>query len=567
MRSRANETERLGQTGVWDFAPASGRLTWSEGTYRIFGLPPGSGITLGQALSFYPAEHRATISASVADAEARGQNFDHTTPFVGATGAAGWVRSLGYTETDASGVKHVFGFIRDVTLEVSTERQLRRMADHDALTGVSNWRSFHRRFEDAVEVTNGAGLALVVLDVDHFKSVNDRHGHAVGDQLLVEFARRLASGVRPCDTVARIGGDEFAVILPGLSGRAAVASRMTTLLGLFETPIETSAGRLDVGISLGAAHYPEGGVTPDELLKNADIALYQAKSNGRGQACVFRRGLGAIAEDRLGLLSDVRTALARGQLEVFYQPIIDLRTGIVRGLEALVRWRHPSRGLLAPAAFQPALEDAALSAEIGDFVLARSLGQMRAWTDAAEPVTCLNVNVSEGQLRQGDGLVQRVLGLLREFALTPDRLKLELLETAFLGRQADAVARTIRALQDNGIVVALDDFGTGYASLTHLKQFHVGRIKIDRSFIKDVCDDPSDAAITRAIIDLSRNLGIRVTAEGIELPEQLAFLHAAGCDCGQGYLFSRPMAAESVPGFLGDWYGGTGEALLGVAHP
>ena len=570
LRSRATHIERLGQTGIWDFEPVSGRLVWSDGTYRIFGVPPEAGITIDQAVAFYPVERHADIMAGVGEAATHGCGFDLMLPFTSAIGAPGWVRSLGYTEHDPDGVQHVFGFVRDVTREVTTERQLRQLAERDALTDVWNRRAFMDRLGDAVAAVGagaGGGLTLVVLDVDHFKDINDVHGHAVGDQLLFEMSRRLTASVRPTDTVARLGGDEFAVILPGLSGDATVSRRVAMILSLFETPIDTTAGPLEIGISLGAAQFPEAGATPDELLRDADVALYQAKSVGRGQACVFHPGLGTEAAERLGLLAEVRAALGCGQMEVYYQPIIDLWTGVVRGLEALVRWRHPTRGLLTPAAFLPALADPALSVEIGNFVLARGLAQLRAWLDAGEPVTCLNVNVSEGQLRRGETLVQRVLKLLHDAGIAPDRLKLELLESAFLGRQADAVAQTIRQLQGHGIVVALDDFGTGYASLTHLKQFAVGRIKIDRSFVADVCDDASDAAIAHAIINLGRNLGIRVTAEGIETPEQLAFLLAAGCDCGQGYLFARPMPAERVPAFLADWYGGAGRALLGVAPP
>jgi diguanylate cyclase (GGDEF)-like protein len=403
---------------------------------------------------------------------------------------------------------------------------------------------------------------VLLLDVDHFKEVNDVHGHAAGDQLLRELARRLCSGVRPEDTVARFGGDEFAMILAGVADEMTVRRRLAEIVELFATPVELSTGPLDIAISLGAALYPAGGETADELLHSADIALYQAKSFGRRQACVFHPGLGDEIEARLGLLSDARAGLARGQFEVFYQPIVDLRTADVRALEALVRWHHPTRGLLTPAAFPPVLADPALAWEIGDFVIARSLRQLRKWLDAGAPACCIQVNVSASQLRRGDELVGRIMSLLRECGLTPDRLRLELLEGAFVGRQAEAVAHTLKLLKSEGVVIALDDFGTGYASLTHIKQFDVGRIKIDRSFIAGVCNAASDAAITRAIIDLGRNLNIRVTAEGVEEPAQLAFLMAAGCDCGQGYLFGRPMPAADLPAWLAEWCGGRGAAIL-----
>lgn len=260
----------------------------------------------------------------------------------------------------------------------------------------------------------------------------------------------------------------------------------------------------------------------------------------------------------------MRLGLRRDEFDVFYQPIVDLRTLIVRGLEALVRWRHPTRGLLSPAAFAQALADPVLSARIGSFAMARSLRQMREWIDAGQPVACVNVNISESQLLHGDELFRQVVATLKAHDLAPDRLKLEILESAFLSHQPDAIAATLARLQRLGVVVALDDFGTGYASLTHLKQFNVGRIKIDQSFIRGFCTDASNLAITRAIIDLGCNLGMRVVAEGIEELSQLALLLTARCDCGQGYLFSRPMPAEAVPDFLSRWQQ-EGPALLAAA--
>lgn len=561
----AEQTEWLGRIGSWDLDVETATLSWSEGTYRIFGLDPAVPVTLDQTLSFYPDEPRAVIDAMLRKAAESGEPFDFTVPHTTVDGASRWVRAIGQMINDEDGRRRLVGVMRDVTSERGTEERLRYLAGHDPLTGLCNRRTFLERLDAALQTTEGGDTALMLIDIDHFKSVNDLHGHGVGDALLRETARRLRSGVRGTDTVARIGGDEFAVIVEGVQTEVDVEARLNSVVRLFDSPIELASGPFCIGISAGIATSRHRAMNADQLLKDADQALYQAKNLGRGQGFVFTAALGASMEQRLRIRMDVRVALQRDELDIFYQPIMDLRTLAIRGLEALIRWRHPERGALTPAAFLPALADPALSFDIGNFVLANSLRQMRAWIDAGVAAACVNVNVSESQLLRGEELFETVAGLLKQNGLAPDRLKLELLESAFLGRQNDAVAATVARFNQYGVVVALDDFGTGYASLTHLKQFAVGRIKIDQSFMRDLGVDPGNTAITRAIIDLSRSLGLRVTAEGIETKAQLAFLLAAGCDCGQGYLFSRPMPADQVPGFVRRWHNG-GSDIVAAAR-
>ena len=550
----AEQIERLARIGRWEVDLATSVPSWSAGTYRIFGLDPSVPVTLEQAIALYAPEVRAQLEAMIGEAVASGTPYDFTLPHLTADGEQRWVRAIGQVEAAPDGRRLLIGVVRDVTDERAAEQRLRQLADDDALTGLCNRRVFLERLGRALATVGmTAGLALLLLDIDRFKQINDRHGHAAGDAVLVEVARRLRAGVRASDIVARLGGDEFAVILYGVATRDDAERRLQMLLALFEVPAELASGPLALGVSLGGSLFPDGGATEAALLRSADVALYQAKSLGRGQACLFDRTLEVDMQQRAGLLAQVRAALAAGELCLFYQPIIDLRTLAVRGLEALIRWRHPQRGLLGPAEFAAALADPALSAEIGSFVLSDSLRQMRRWIDAEAPVFCVNVNISESQLRDGGALFDQIVALLAAQRLSPDRLKLEILESAFLGHAPEAIAETLARLQRHGIVVALDDFGTGYASLTHLKQFDVGRIKIDRSFIQGLGADASSTAIVRAIVDLGRNLGIRVTAEGIETVDQLAALVQTGCDCGQGYLFSTPMPAERVPGFLRRW--------------
>ncbi len=436
------------------------------------------------------------------------------------------------------------------------------LAHQDVLTGLPNRRAFEAHIDHSCAGRTSETLAVCIIDVDRFKAVNDAHGHAVGDKLLQETGRRLSKSVRTTDFVARLGGDEFAIVLHGMSDKADLRRRASAIVEEARRPFDADGIVLEPSVSVGACLSGARVTTSDALLKNADVALYKAKLDGRDRFCVFQPSLRKHVDAHGRLLDEVRIGLARNQFEAYYQPVVDLRTQIVRGWEALARWRHPKRGLLLPRSFLPALADPNMSVVLDDFMLDTSLRQMRQWLDGGVPVTCAGVNVSEAQLKRPD-LVPRIEALLRHHQLTPDRLKIEVLETAFIGQSMNAVAATIDQLAELGVVSALDDFGTGYASLKHLKQFRVERIKIDRTFVANLGSDSYDDAIVRCILALGRDLGIRITAEGIETTEQLQMLRHLGCDCGQGYLFGRPMHPDDVPGFLTRWHGEDAGKLLG----
>lgn len=557
----AEQVERLVRLGSFEVDFDTGVLTWSAGTYAIFGVPAGSPVTVEQALGFYDPETRAEISLHLAAAQRSGEAYDRTVPFRSSAGEARWARMIAQIETVA-GSSRLVGVIRDITSERDAEERLRLQAHEDILTGLPNRRALQGHLDQVLAQQRGCMMALCVIDVDRFKSVNDAHGHAVGDRLLQAIGDRLKSAVRTDDVVARLGGDEFAIVLHGMRDKADLRLRAAAIVEAAREPLTIDAVALTPSVSVGTCLGGRKAASADVLLKQADIALYKAKLNGRDQFCLFQPRFRKEVDNHGRLLDEVRVGLARDQFEVHYQPVVDLRTQIVRGWEALVRWRHPTKGLLLPGRFLPALEDPKTSVAIDDFVLATSLRQMRHWIDGGVPVTCAGVNVSEAQLKRPD-LVPVIMTLLEQYRLTPDRLKIEVLETAFVGQSTKAVAATIDRLARLGVVSALDDFGTGHASLTHLKQFRVERIKIDRSFVANVGASGFDQAIVRCIITLGRDLGIRITAEGIETVEQLRFLRDLGCDCGQGYLFGRPMHPDDVPGFLARWHAGEGARLLG----
>lgn len=553
-RRKVEQAERLVKLGSFECDLDTHVLDWSDGAYAIFGADPGEPITFDQAMDFYDEATQRTIVEGVAVARATDEPFFFEVPFRSATGAAKWVRMIGQVEL-VHGAPKLVGVMHDITRERDVEDRLRQQANQDVLTGLPN----RRAFED--HLAQGAvRMGLCLIDIDHFKAVNDSHGHAVGDRLLQTVARRLASAVRSTDLVARLGGDEFAVVLDGLHGEAQLRRRAAALVEAVHRPFIDKGTTIEPSISVGACL--AGADDGETLLRRADIALYKAKVEGRRRFCVFEPHMIRNVDAHERLLDDVRAGLAAGDFEVHYQPIVDLRSQVIRGWEALVRWRHPVQGLLLPGRFAAALADPHTSVAIDDFVLTTSLRQMRLWLDAGVPVTCAGVNVSEAQLKRPD-LVTTIESLLQQYGLTPDRLKLEVLETAFVGQSVVAIAETIDRLARLGVVCALDDFGTGYASLTHLKQFRVERIKIDRSFVAHLGASGFDEAIVRCMTTLGRDLGIRITAEGIETEEQLELLRRLDCDCGQGYLFGRPMPADQVPGFLDRWQAAEARRLLG----
>ena len=558
---KAEQVERLVKVGSFEIDVETDTLTWSNGTYAIFGLPTGVPVSHEQALGCYDVDVRHEINRYLAAAAASGEPYDLTVPFRSMSGDAGWVRM--FAQVDSSGgSKRLIGVIQDITRERETEERLRQLANQDVLTGLPNRRAFEAHIDHTFTERTNDVLAVCIIDVDRLKAVNDAHGHAVGDRLLQEVGRRLPTAVRPTDFVARLGGDEFAIVLHGMSNKADLRRRAAAIVEKARQPFDADGTMREPSVRVGACLSGAKVTTADALLKNADIALYKAKLDGRDQFCLFQPRLRKHVDDHGRLLDEVRTGFARNQFEAHYQPIIDLRSRIVRGWEALARWRHPKRGLLLPGSFLPALADPKMSVVIDDFMLDTSLRQMRQWLDGGVPVTCAGVNVSEAQLKRPD-LVARITSLLRHYRLTPDRLKIEVLETAFIGQSMSAVAATIDQLAKLGVVSALDDFGTGYASLKHLKQFRVERIKIDRTFVANLGNDSYDDAIVRCILTLGRDLGIRITAEGIETIEQLRMLRHLGCDCGQGFLFGRPMHPDDVPGFLARWHGEDAAKLLG----
>ena len=423
------------------------------------------------------------------------------------------------------------------------EEQLQRQVYHDTLTGLPNRLLFQDRLALAVAQAHrhGNGLAVLFLDVDRFKVINDSLGHSVGDRLIREVAVRLRSCLREGDTVARLGGDEFTLLLPDVGQAVDAAKVAKKVLDVVRMPFELDGRELFVTSSLGISLYPDDGRDAETLVKNADAAMYRAKEQGRDLYQLYTPALNATALERLALESSLRKALAHSELLLHYQPILDVATRRVHGVEALLRWRHPELGLVPPGDFIPLAEVTGLILAIGPWVLRAACAQARAWQDL-QPGLRMAVNLSARQFQEA-GLVGHVTDALADTGLDPHCLQLEITESSAM-QNAQTAIQTLRELKALGVGLSIDDFGTGYSSLSYLKRFPIDTLKIDQSFIRDIGTDPDDAAIASAIIALAHTLKLTVVAEGVETADQLEFLTRHGCDRTQGYFFSRPLAAE-----------------------
>ena len=448
--------------------------------------------------------------------------------------------------------------IRDVTEQRRADARIAHMAHHDSLTGLPNRVLLHKRLGQALaRGRRGEGAALFYLDLDHFKSVNDSLGHAMGDALLRAVTARLEARCPEPDTVARLGGDEFALILAAPSTAdvgALVMDRAAGLIEALSAPYDIDGTPLVIGASIGIALIPQDGEDANDLLKKADIALYNAKAEGRGHCRRFLPAMEARLLARRLLEQDLRQALASDAFEVFYQPIMDLASGGLAGFEALLRWRHPERGLVSPADFIPAAEEMGLIVPLGRWVLRQACAEAAGWPAG----TKLAVNLSPVQFASGT-LVQDVVEALRDSGLSPDRLELEITETLLL-EDTEATLAIMHELRDLGLSVAMDDFGTGYSSLGYLRRFPFDKVKIDRSFIAGLGQNAGSEAIVIAVLELCRTLGIRTTAEGVETAAQLAVLRRERCAEAQGYLFSPARPGSEVLALCAALAGASAEA-------
>ena len=439
----------------------------------------------------------------------------------------------------------------DVSMARALSLKMYHLAQHDGLTDLPNRMLLDDRLAQAITLChrNQQKLAVLFLDLDRFKHINDTLGHDFGDRVLRNAAQRLLQCVRSSDTVSRQGGDEFVIVLSEIAHSQDAEGCAAKILSALSVPVRIDEHDLYITASIGIATYPDDGNDAETLLKHADLAMYHAKANGFNTFQFFEPGMNARAAERQLLENGLRHAIEREQFVLHYQSKINLATGAIVGVEALVRWCHPERGLILPGQFLAIAEESGLIVPIGRWVMTECCNRARAWRDAGLPPIRMAINISAVELRT-KGFVSGVRAMLTQAKLEPSDLELELTET-FLLQNADSTAAVLEALKDVGVRLALDDFGTGYASLSHLRRFPIDTLKIDRSFVRDIAMDSDDASIVRAVIGMGKSLDMQVVAEGVETSEQFDFLRQQGCPEGQGYYFSEPIVAAEFARNLG----------------
>jgi diguanylate cyclase (GGDEF)-like protein/PAS domain S-box-containing protein len=536
---------------TWTADPQGHFLDMSPRLQALTGVRLGSVFEAEGAKSFHP-EDIVLVRQQWAQSLATGEPFDQELRLCLLDGSHRWLRVRAAPRRDDNGsILRWYGTAEDIDDRKLAEEQLQWAAYHDDLTGLANRRLFVERLNQALAQAAGSrhSVGLLVMDLDHLKTINDRFGHDAGDALLREFATRLCAIVRTTDTVARLGGDEFAIILADIPGEGYVRRTARAILAQMQEPLRHRGRTLDCRTSIGGTIAAGPEMTVEELQKQADLALYRCKTNRRGTFKMFRPDMREEAQKTASALEIARKAVTADWIVPFYQPKVDLASGRLVGFEALLRWCHPRMGIQSPDTIAPAFEDTELGRAIGSRMLSSVLNDMRGWLDAGLEIGRIAINASTAEFRHDD-YAERMLEELARAGLPTSCLELEVTESVFLGRSAGHVERALRTLSTAGVTIALDDFGTGYASLAHLKQFPVNVIKLDRSFVSGMEVDAGNAAIVKAVLGLGQSLGITVVAEGIETAAQASLLHEHGCDLGQGYYFGRPMTAVDVPEFI-----------------
>lgn len=551
---RRQETQRLSGVGFWELDHKRGDLYWSEEIFDIYELDSSAQKpSYDVFLSLIYEEDRDLVHKAYQDSVKFKKEY-RLRYRIKAAGSVKWIEAVGVTLYDEHGAPdRSIGTAQDISEIVSAQQKIERLAYHDALTDLPNRELFADRLEQAMSLVRRSErlLAICYLDLDGFKPINDRFGHGVGDQLLIEFANRLRQLLRKEDTSARLGGDEFVVLLNGLDNTLECEEILERLLKSISQPFEIEELRLHISASIGVTLYPADESDPDTLLRHADQAMYSAKDSGKNTFRLYEpiQDLKVLAFRKA--FSEFDQALQQSQLVLHYQPRIDLHTGLLVGVEALVRWQHPEKGLLYPDTFLPTIMDSPLEIALDEFVLKVALDQHMKWREKGLTLA-VSVNLSPRHIQQESfpDYLKQLLSCYPEDI--PRYLELEILETSAIGDTAH-VARIMHACTELGVEFSLDDFGTGYSSLTYFNRLPVNILKIDQNFVRKMLDDTEDQDIVEGVLKLAETLKHPVVAEGVENIELGLMLAQMGCQFAQGYGIARPMPADSVLDWAAEW--------------
>ncbi|MBI2783624.1 MAG: EAL domain-containing protein [Gammaproteobacteria bacterium] len=531
----------------WELNPATLRMSWSEGAEDLFGAPPGvfAGGYDGLRDTIHPDDW-PLVEHCVTDAVTRGQGFDLDVRMFDKEGRVRWTHTQAEVERDADGqLLTVRGAVADITEQKAAQETIEQLAYFDPLTQLPNRRLLFDRVRQAVAAAKRSGGcgALLFIDLDHFKRINDSLGHRAGDQLLMEVARRLRALVREEDTVARLGGDEFVVVLHEVANTREVRRSAHRVLERLSGEYSVADHRYHLSVSMGVALFPSDGEDPVELLHRADAAMYQAKKDGRSTISFFQAALQSAADERFRIELGLRTALASDEFELYYQPKVMDGNRVV-GAETLLRWHHPERGFMAPGDFISVAEETGLIVDIGTWILDAACRQLARWNRDRAPAEhlMLAVNVSPIQFRNPE-FVARVKKAITDYQIVPSLLTLEITEGILIEKVEETVTR-LAELKALGVRLSIDDFGTGFSSLNYLKRLPLDEIKIDRSFVTSLVEDANNTAIVKTMVAIATTFNLNLVAEGVETLAEAEFLRALGCHCHQGYLYARPLTEQ-----------------------
>jgi diguanylate cyclase (GGDEF)-like protein/PAS domain S-box-containing protein len=551
--SELAEAQSMSHIGSWDWEIEKNEVWWSEEMFRITGVEAAEfGATYEAFMEVVHPDDQERVEAIVERAYLEGKDFDYEARLIRPDGQERAIHALGRSTQDAFGrTWRLTGTVQDISERKSLEERVQHQAFHDSLTDLANRALFLDRVEHALlrRQRGAAPVAVLFCDLDDFKVVNDSMGHSVGDHLLIEVAKRVAEILRPADTIARLGGDEFAILLEDVNEVRYAESVATRILDLMQKPFSIDGTEFFVGASVGLA-FSSGpdALTSSELLRHADTAMYAAKRKGKGRFELFETGMETDASDRLRLRADLQRAIDNEEFVLHYQPVIEIETGDIKGVEALIRWEHPERGLVPPMEFIPFAEESGLILEIGSWVLGEACRTAAMWDKDGHKDLTMAVNISASRFRH-PGLVKELRDALEETGLHPSKLVLELTESVLV-QDVERVAERLTALKTLGVGLAIDDFGTGYSSLSYLRDFPIDVLKVDKAFIDSIALGPEDSALPRGIIKLGHTLGLKVVAEGVEEQEQADTLKNLRCESAQGYLYSRPVDVKAMSNML-----------------
>ncbi len=542
------EMSAMAHVGAWEFDPKSGEGNWTKEVARIYDMDPDDPTSRDIGLSVFSGEWRTKLQTAIAETLRECISYDLELQMRTAKGNVKWVRTLGTPVIEEGRVVRIRGAIQEITAQKRAEEQAEWLTHFDPLTKLANRTLLNDRAAYTLKMAAKAHApaALMILDLDHFKNVNDALGHTIGDSLLIEVAERIRTVLREEDTLARQGGDEFLVLLPQTDAKGA-AHLAEKLIKTISRSYRIHDHDLTVTPSIGIALYPIDGGDLHALTRSADAAMYRAKHDGRNCYRFFTPEIQMRSARTIELENGLRSALQRDELKLCYQPQLEIGSRRVIGVEALLRWEHPSLGMVPPSEFIPIAEESGQIVAIGEWVLRCALTQLKTWIDGGMEPMLMAVNLSAIQFRD-PRLIPTVLNLLETLQLPASCLELELTERVAMENPQQAV-EIMNKLHDHGIKMSIDDFGTGFSSLNYLKRFRISKLKIDQSFIRDIAENPEDKTIVDTIINMAHNLRMRTIAEGVETAEQLELLHSSGCDEVQGYYFSKPLRAEEFEAF------------------